>query len=113
MCFVDELEFNSRESRNLPLTMTHISSPPCSQPANMNPDFWELSAKFDDKGRPVKGILKDIPSGNIIQTHVMEYDLAGNATKEVTHNFKDYPNIESAFLYNHLGKIYKIIQKFK
>src|SRR3989338_4392785 len=113
MCFVDELEFNSRESRNLPLTMTHISSPPCSQPANVNLDFWELLPQFDDKGRLVKGVLKDIPSGNIIQTYVMEYEPAGNVVREVVHNFKDYPNIESAFLYNRQGKIYKIIQKFK
>lgn len=112
MCFVDELEFNSRENRTLPLTMTHISSAPCSSDA-VSPDFWELSAQFDDKGRPIKGVLKDISSGAIVQIHTMKYDSSGNVTQEMTHNFKDYPNIESTFLYNHRGKIYKIIQKFK
>ncbi|MBI2121792.1 MAG: hypothetical protein HYT98_01585 [Candidatus Sungbacteria bacterium] len=112
MCFVDELEFNSRENRTLPLTMTHISSAPCSREA-VYPDFWELSVQFGDKWRPIRGTLKDISSEKIIQTHIVEYDSLGNVTKEVVYNFKDYPNVENTFLYNHRGKIYKIIQKFK
>lgn len=111
MCLVDELEFNSRENRTLPLTMTHISSAPCSQDS-VFPDFWELSAQFDDKGRPIKGVLKNISSGAIVQIHTMKYDSSGNITQEMTHNFKDYPNVENTFFYNRHGKIHKIIQKF-
>lgn len=112
MCFVDELEFNSRENRTLPLTMTHISSAPCSRDS-VYPEFWELVPQFDEKGRPVSGTLKDISSGKVVQRHSMEYDKLGNVVKEITYNFKDYPNVENTFLYNLQGKINRIIQKFR